>query len=76
MFYELNIRVYFDDQDPLQDLMEHLDRAKPQMKVINPGQDNQECSTIDTFISNHELDPHEPSYQLTHWDNCPDGSTP
>ncbi|MBA7676164.1 hypothetical protein ES703_84405 [subsurface metagenome] len=72
MFYELRIDCFFADQDSLNDILEELERRKPDMKVIHPGELNQEWSVIDVIKNHHDINPNQPCEEISHWDNCPE----
>lgn len=71
MLYELRINVFVENQDTYGDVMDKLNDIKPNMKVIKPGQPNQECSVIDLIENHHDESPNGHCYELSHWDNCP-----
>lgn len=71
MIYELRINCFFEDESDVNDIIDKLDDHKPHMVVLNPGQEDQECSVIDTLVCNHELIPRERCVLTSHWDNCP-----
>lgn len=71
MLYELRIDVYVEHQSDLNDVLDKLNDLKHEMKVINPGQPDQECSVIETIENHHDVHPALPCFELSHWDNCP-----
>jgi len=71
MIYELRINIYVEFQHVLEDVLDKLDDLKPQMKVIKPGQPDQQCSTIEVMENHHDMTPPDPCSQISHWDNCP-----
>lgn len=73
MLYELRTRIFCQTQSDFDDVIDKLDGLKPDMKVINPGQPNQECSVIEIIENRHDESPHAPCNEISHWDNCPAG---
>ena len=71
MLYELRIDIFVDKEDDLHDVLDKLNDLKPDMKVIKPGEPDQECSTIDVIENHHDETPPQPCHELSHWDNCP-----
>lgn len=71
MLYELRINCFCENQSDFDDVLDKLDDLKPDMKVINPGTEAQECSVIDLIENHHDEDPHIPCREISHWDNCP-----
>lgn len=71
MLYELRIDIFVEHQGDLDDVIDKLNDLKPDMKVIKPGQPDQECSTIDVIECRHDMTPPEPCTEVSHWDNCP-----
>lgn len=69
--YELRIDVFCENEVDYTDVMDKLDDLKPIMKVINPGQLNQQCSVIDLILNRHDESPRAPCTEISHWDNCP-----
>jgi len=74
MFAQLRVTVFCEKVDDFEDVIDKLIDLQDKMKVVNPGQPNQECSVIDSLICHHDTDPAEPCELLYHWDNCPDQS--
>lgn len=72
MIYQLRIDCYADNQADFEDVLDKLDDLKPQLKVIKPGQPNQQCSVIDVIENHHDETPPSPCHDIAHWDNCPD----
>lgn len=71
-FYQLQVIAYFEDSDPLKNILEELERNKKAMVVVNPGLVNQQCSVISVLECFHQAQPVQPCNQLSNWDNCPD----
>ena len=71
MIYELRTTIFCDSQANFDDVLDKLNDLKPQMRVINPGQTNQECSLLDVIENHHGEIPPAPCRELSHWDNCP-----
>lgn len=71
MFYELRITLFTDTRPEFDDIIDKIDDLKPQLRVVNPDQDNMEPSVIDLMENHHDVNPHEPCKILEHWDNKP-----
>lgn len=71
MMYQLRVNAFCEHASDFDDVLDKLDDLKPDMKVINPGQENQECSTIDLIENHHDEPPPHPCHPISHWDNCP-----
>lgn len=71
MIYEFRLNIFVENQGDLVDVQDKLDDLKPNMKVINPDQPDQECSVIELIECYHDESPHKPCPVIDHWDNCP-----
>lgn len=71
MIYELSVKCLCLTQAAFDDALDKLNELKPDMKFINPGQPNQECSFIDVIENRHDESPTAPCTIISHWDNCP-----
>lgn len=71
MIYQLWVNCYFTDQSALDDILDKLNDAKPSMTVVNPGQPEQQCSSIDVMHCHHDQHPPLSCTLVSHWDNCP-----
>lgn len=71
MFYELRVNVFVEHLGDLDDVLDKMDDLKDDMKVVNPGTEQQECSVIDVIENHHDEPPPHPCHELSHWDNCP-----
>ena len=71
MIYEVRATMFFDKVDEATDFLHDCEVALPKATVVNPGQDNQECSVVDYMKCHHNEQPPEPCELITHEDNCP-----
>lgn len=72
MFYEVRFTGYFDSLAIPDQIKQALLAVWSHTHVINPGQENQECSTVDVLKNFHDENPHQPCEPIFHKDNCPD----
>jgi len=71
MFYEVRATMFFTDQDEAVDFFHDCEVALPKTSVINPAQENQECSRADLILCRHDDHPPEACTLNQHIDNCP-----
>jgi len=71
MIYQLRLTAFCEHAGDFDDVLDKLDDLKPKMKVVNPGQLDQECSVIELIECHHDETPPEPCIILSHWENCP-----
>lgn len=71
MIYELRTTIFAENHDAFDDVLDKLNDLKPNLKVLHPGADNQECSVIEVIECNHDETPPQPCHDISHWDNCP-----
>lgn len=71
MLYQLRVNAYCETLAAFIDVLDKLDDLKSSMKVIKPGQENQECSRINVIENHHDMTPPGPCHEISHWDNCP-----
>jgi len=65
-FHRITIDMFFDDFDPANDILEECKRREHQAITINPGQPNEEHSTItaqDCTHATHPVTPCIPTYK-------------
>lgn len=64
MIYEVNAKLLFASEDESKDFFRDCELALIKATVINPNEPNMEFSHAERLISNHELNPNEPSVLL------------
>jgi len=72
MFYEVRMTLYFLKEDEATDFYHDGEIALPKAGVVNPGQEDEEFSSIDLLENHHDDHPHQPCILLEHEDNKPD----
>lgn len=71
MIYEVRATMFFDELDEADGFFHDCEVALPKSVVVNPGQENQECSYADFIQCRHDAHPAEPCTLNQHIDNCP-----
>lgn len=71
MIYEVRARMFFDKEDEAIDFYHDCELALPKATVVNPCQDNQECSGADLIRCRHDQHPNEPCDLNWRMTNCP-----
>lgn len=71
MIYQVRVTVFFDIEDEAQDFYHDCELALAKGTSINPSSPNAEFSTIERILSNHDLDPNQPSVILESESNRP-----
>lgn len=67
MFYRVSADLVFTEEDEAKDFLHDCQVALPKSSVINPGQNNEERSTILTQNCYHDEDPVKPCEQTGFW---------
>lgn len=71
MFYEVRADIFFTEEDEAVDFFHDCQLALPKGTVVNPGQENQQCSAIDYLKCHHDDNPNTPCELIDHEDDCP-----
>ena len=71
MRYQVDAKLFFFREDEANDFYHDCTLALAKADVINPCQDDQECSTIDFVTCVHDDHPHGDCNVVDHKDNCP-----
>ena len=71
MIYQINATLLFADQDEANDFYHDCELALSKATTINHDQDNAEYSTVEMLLSNHDLEPNQPSRMLVRSTNHP-----
>lgn len=71
MIYQVTANMLFDIEDEALDFYHDCELALAKATVINPGQPNEEYSYCEIALSNHELDPNQPSVIIQYENNMP-----
>lgn len=64
MIYQVRANLYFNIEDEAIDFYHDCELAYLKSTVVNPGQLEAEYSSIQRILSNHDLDPNQPSVLL------------
>ncbi len=70
MIYEVRADLFFEKEDEAVDFAHDCEVALAKAVVVNPGQENQQCSGYDYLECRHDQHPLEPCSIITHEDNC------
>ncbi len=71
MIYEVRATMFFDQENEADDFFHDCQVALPKATVVNPGQENQQCSETDLIKCQHDAHPPKSCTLNTHIDNCP-----
>lgn len=72
MLYEVRARLFFNSLVIPQEIKTSLLTVWQHAQVVNPGQENEECSFVDLLNNYHDEDPNKPCQVIFHKDNRPD----
>lgn len=71
MIYQLTTCLFFEDEDPINDIKDKILDHFPDAIVVNPRTPQQECSWYQLDECHHDETPPTPCILLVRGDNCP-----
>ena len=71
MIYQIRANLLFDIEDEANDFYHDCEIAQSKTIIVNPGTPEAEHSLIEKILSNHELNPNQPSILLASKSNKP-----
>ena len=73
MIYQVRAELYVQNHHDLDDVLDKIEDLKDKLLVVNPGQENEECSIIETIENRHDENPNGACEIRFHWDNATGG---
>lgn len=73
MIYQLRVNIYVKDLSELDDVIDKLEDLSEKAQVVNPGQENEECSVFEVIKNHHDENPNGACEIISHWDNATGG---